>query len=986
MASARNKPSLFYIPAYLPFAETLANELYKEFGTDSGGLSRVTVLLPTRRAARTLREAFLRQTAGKPLLLPRMGSLGDIDADELTIRGSFSVEGEQTVPPAMPGLQRQFILSRLIGAMPGQGADISRNVALAGALGQLMDQVYTEDLNLSHLPNIAGTREFASHWNITVTFLEILSRQWPAILAERGVIDAADRRNRLIKAQAELWRIRPPETPVIAAGSTGSIPATAELLSVITHLPQGRVILPGLDPRMDDADWQSIDETHPQGTLKTLLKKMGVGRQDVRPFPNTEKISPRTEFIRDVMRPAETTENWQKLSESGQTNILYGEALKGVRRYDVKTRQEEADVIATIFRETLDSPGKTAALITPDRQLARRVAATCARWGIDLDDSAGTPLSETPLGAFLNLTRRIATQAFSPVGFLSLLRHDLCIIGKKYRDTLNRLDKEILRGIPRSGGWACVRSYVDQLQDTILKEDILSFIESVDFIFSDPVLSVPEKKTLAGWISGHIALTEKICPPDILWSGEQGEGAATLLAEMITYSPDLPLLTLREYEGIFDIMMRSISVRRTYGMHPRLIILGQLESRMYGADIMILSGLNEGTWPPAAPNDPFMSRPMRSDFGLPSPERSIGLSAHDFVQAFHAPEIYLTRAERIDGTPTVPARWLSRMDTVIRAAGRDPVSIRGTYHPALTAAMDRPGSITPATRPEPRPPADARPKSLSVTRIDTWLSNPYGLYAEKILHLKRLKPLEQSFDAAARGTILHKTIERWGALPAGSATAENFITLARAEVSTLDLPLTSWTLWEPRLRRAGQWLSEQEAKWQNDWRPGPKEASGRLPITTGSGHAFTLTAIADRIDLSRDGQFAAIIDYKSAGTYTQNGLKAARHTQLPLESAILTGGGFSSIPARPAAHLGYWVVSGGSVPGKIVEVTDKADVDSAQEKALSMLTRLIDTFADPHTPYYCLPRPAFAPRYDDYALLARVKEWASLDEEGDAAA
>lgn len=987
MAVVKNKPSLFYIPAYLPFADTLADTLYTECGGDSSQLTRITILLPTRRAGRTLREAFLRQTEGKPILLPRMISLGDVDADELSLRMDTGGQG-LSIPPAIPGLQRQFILSRMIGAMPGHDIGVAQNFALAGALGRLMDQVYTEDLDLSRLPDIAGRREFAEHWNITIKFLEILSHQWPAILSERGVIDAADRRNRLIKAQAAFWQDNPPDFPIVAAGSTGSIPATAELLKVVTTLPKGRVILPGLDPEMDDMDWEWLDETHPQGTLKTLLKKIGVERTDIHPLKSQKSCfySARSQLIREIMRPAETTEHWANLKEFQDISSLYADTLKGVRRYDVKTRQEEATIIASIFRETLETPGKTAALITPDRQLARRVATVCMRWGINLDDSAGTPLSEAACGTFLKLVLSVCTQKFSAVKFLSLMRHKLCIVTEKNSDTIDFLDKKIMRGIPRSGGWTGVRASVLTLEDSALKDEILSFLESLEFIFSSPALTLPEKKRLPEWISVHLGIAEKLCPPNILWSDEEGEAAAALFAEMMTYSDDLPPLSLFEYEGILDNLIRDVTVRRTYGTHPRLIILGQLEARMYRADVMILSGLNEGTWPPAAPNDPFMSRPMRSDFGLPSPERSIGLSAHDFVQGFHAQELYLTRAERVDGAPTVPARWLSRMDTVMRAAGLEPEIVRGTYHPHLVHLMDTPERINPAARPEPRPPVSARPKRLSVTRIDTWLTNPYGLYAEKILELSPLKPLSQTLDAAARGTIVHRAVEKWNALPPESASAAHFVAIAQEDISALDLPLTSWALWEPRLRRAGEWLTEQKASWHQSWQPGQTEIAGKLSLSVGEKNEFTLTARADRIDLSRDGQYAAIIDYKSAGTYTVKGLKEARHTQLPLEAVLLTSGGFSGIPPQPTAYLGYWIISGGSTPGKIVALANESDVAAAQNKALSMLTRLIDTFSDERTPYYCLPRPAFARRYDDYALLGRVKEWTSLDDEGEAAA
>lgn len=988
MNSGQNKMSLFYIPASLPFAETLAGDLFARYGDTVTGMGRVTLLLPTRRAARTLREAFLRRTEGRPLLLPRMGSIGDLDAEDIALQGGAAGE-DLSLPPAMPGLQRQFILSRLIEALPAhQQAGTAGNFELAGALGRLMDQVYTEDLNLAHLPEIAGAKEFAEHWNITVRFLEILSVTWPRILAERGMIDAADRRNRLIKAQADLWRHTPPSNPVIAAGSTGSIPATRELLSVVAGLPAGEVILPGLDPAITDSVWDAIDETHPQGTLKSLLADLKVPRTAVRPLTHTDKnasLRPsRTHLIHEVMRPSGTTEDWENLKDNPAIKKEYEAALSGIHRYDVKTRQDEAAVIAAIFRETLNTPGKTAALVTPDRQLARRVASLCERWGIGLDDSAGMPLSQTSIGTFLTLALDVAQRPDSVLPFLSFLRHSLNQIGAEFSDSIDRLDRDYLRGLPLSGGWKAVRSQIRSRTDAASSE-ILTLLQRVEDIILESRCTVPETKTVGEWCRVHIHLAECFCPSDRLWAGEDGEAAAQILSQAITYGDDLPPLNAAEYADLFKVWLKSANVRPIYGTHPRLIILGQLEARMYQADIMILSGLNEGTWPPAAPEDPFMSRPMRADFGLPPPERSIGLAAHDFVQAFHAPEVYLTRAERVDGAPTVPARWLMRLDTVLSVAGINPPSLHGTYHLSLAAAMDRPGTIVPAARPEPRPPVTARPTHLSVTQIETWLSNPYAIYARDVLKLKALKPLAQPMDAAARGTIIHKTVERWTA-PGAPLTSDRFLTLAKEEIDRHDIPPGTWTFWAPRLGRIAAWLIPHETAWRQNWRPGAQEIKGTLILPCPDGRSFTLSARADRIDISPDGQSAALIDYKSAGSFAKSALADAWLPQLPLEAAILSSGGFAGWPARRIDYVGYWVIKGGSKPGEEIALTDSAVIQSAQEKAIATLTRLIDTFADENTPYYCLPRPSFVPRYDDYALLARVKEWAALDEEGNAAA
>ncbi len=975
-------PRLFNIPAGFSFADVLAKGLLGDAGDDPMEMARMQVLLPTRRACRTLREAFLRWN-DSPILLPKLNPIGDVDEDEMV----FSMVGEPdelSLPPACPPLRRKFLLAKEI-AEQGRGRNIEQNLALADALGRLMDQIHTENLDMKDLPHIVDKAEFANHWQISLDFLTILSERWPRILKERGLIDAADRRNKLLNALADHWEKTRPTHKIIAAGSTGSIPATARLLNVIARLPNGCVVLPGLDQAMEEESWNHLDDTHPQKTLHHLLGDVfGVERKDVTIWPAIDKTDyskkDRRAFAREIMRPSQTVEAWQDLKKTAP----FAEQAFPIERYDCAHPQEEALVIALAMRQTLETKGQRAALVTPDRKLAARVAATCRRWGIEIDDSGGMTLGHTPAGVYIRLAAEAAAYQIKPVALLDFCKHALCQppMAEHWRSHIRAFDRNLCRGPAFEGGGAAYKRKLNEYEDRKGPQRYLAdTISKIETGFA-PLLSLAEQKIpLRAWIDAHLRVCEFFCDPGFLWRGQEGESASVLFSTLTEEADILPPLALEDYLQIITEAMNGITVRPSFGLHPRLMILGQLEARLVEADVMILGGLNEGTWPPKISPDPWMSRPMRKRFGLPPHERGIGLSAHDFAQSLCADKVILTRSLRVDGAPGIPSRWLQRMDTVLKASG---ATLANGSLLRYAQVMDQADTVTPFRRPEPRPPVSARPRKLSVTKIDQWISDPYGIYARYILDLKKLDPLEQPLDARTRGNILHKALENFvkahpGDLPEN--VADTFVSFARAEMDRAMIEPHIRILWEPRIARAAAWMAAQETDWREGWKCAAQEIEGQKTFTAKGGD-FTLTTKVDRIDCSKDGQEAAIIDYKSGGTFSKTGMQDGRHTQLPLEAVILEEGGFKNLKPAPVTALSYWVVNGGGEDGgKETILSAEKEITAAKTNARAGLCDLIDVFDDEQTPYYSLPRSDRRPRFNDYEHLARVKEWTSLDDQ-----
>jgi len=971
------------IPAGQGVADALARGLLAQAGGDPLALGAMTVLLPTRRAGATLRDAFLRAGEGTPLLLPRLMPIGDIDADALSLAAigeTPAVAEALALPPAIAPQRRQILLARLVLARQEQGIGADQAMHLAAALARLIDEVQAEGLGFDRLAGLVP-EELAEHWQETLRFLEIVTTVWPGVLRDLDALDPADWRARLTLAQAAAWTAAPPPGPVISAGLIGTNPSDIALLRAVAALPQGAVVLPGLDRGMDEDTWAQIDDSHPQQPLKLLLEGLGVARAEVADWlaPAAAAGPDRSALLREVMRPAATTDAWR--NPAG----LHAAALDGLSRIDCATAQEEAGVIALLLREALETPGRTAALVTPDRALARRVAAQLGRWQVAVDDSAGRPLADTPVGAYLRLVGDIAFRDASPLALLALLKHPLAAGGEAvgtFRETLRRLERAVLRGPSPESGTAGLAA---ALAASEAADALGPWLDRVTAILSPFVAAVrADGQSPVELLRLHVACAESLAATDAepgparLWRAEDGEAAQALVDELLTGFDGFPAIPGQDWPGLFEAMMDGAVVRPRWGRHPRLAILGPVEARMARFDRIVLGGLNEGSWPAAPAADPWMSRPMRQKFGLPAPERRIGLAANDFAQAAAGAEVFLTRAEKVDGTPTVPSRWLLRLQAVLDGAGLALAPPARDWR-ALARRIDQPDAVRPVAPPAPRPPVAARPRRLSVTQIATWMQDPYAIYARQVLQLKPLDPIEAEPGAAERGTAIHDALaaflQAWPeALPPDAL--DRLLALGRLEFARLPPGPDIRTFWWPRFARIAGWFLEAEARLRAAGRRAIlTEQKGVVTLPAPAG-PFTLSGQADRIDRGPDG--LVVVDYKTGTVPSNEQILAGHQPQLPLEAMMIRAGGFTGVPADLVlAGLEHWRLSGGAVPGEIKPVKPaEGDLAALAEQALAGLLGLIARFDLPETPYLSQPR-GVAPRFSDYAHLARVKEWSA---------
>lgn len=955
--------NIWNIPASNGFADTLAQKLLDEYKGRELELADVLLLLPNRRACKVMAEAFVRLQGLIPTLLPKLQAIGDVDEDEIVLQDASADELVDCLP-TINEIERLMLFMKIILARSNDfGAEkISLNQALflAQELGRLIDLSYYQNLDFAHLKNLVP-EEYAAHWQETLRFLEIITTYWPQILQERAKVDNSWRKNYLYKKQAEIWQKNKPQKKVIIAGTTAGFAAIKYLVKAVLDLPNGEVYLSGLDKNMDDEAWAHVDEGHPQFELKELLEFLKLQRRDVVDLKLSENPL-REKLVSELMLPAVCTDKWRNISE----NKFDKAAIENLHLIECDEVREEALVIAVKLREVLNTPGKTAALVTTERSLARRVATQLKRWNIEIDDSAGKPLAVTPWGIYMRLVFMTALPETARTTILALLKNPLTGLGKNYSEVRTQA-RALEQNIWRAG--------LD-LPDADT-ESILSVLEQQ--ISELKTLCRCSKVSLKEILRVHIQTAEKLAATDktegkvLLWRGEAGNVGAELLSQWLEQEDILGEIDPLEYVGLFEAMMAGKMVRAKYGTHPRLSILGPIEARLNRFDVTIIGEVNEGIWPQLPGADPWMSRPMKKDFGFPLPEKNIGILGLDFAHLLCGKEVYLTRSNRFQGQPMMKSRWWMRLQTVLEALGVEPRKLNDKKSIFWAQFLEEPLAFENPQKPAPRPPFYARPRRLSVSGIELLLRDPYSVFAKYILGLKPLEDIEPELTMADYGTIIHAILEEFNKkhpqfFP--DCAEEELLALGRLKFAENKMYNDKKVFWWPKFEKIVKHLVALEKAYRGGVKHINSEVRGQMVLETAGG-PFTVTAKADRIDETLSGKLN-IIDYKTGKARSAKEVEAGFAPQLPLEGLIAENGGFEGIKSAKVENLIYWQLG-------VKDVVVSKNMEDILDKTRQYLVELISCYDLETTPYESRPNLKKNPAFEDYAHLARIKEWSTND-------
>ncbi|HEY3697589.1 double-strand break repair protein AddB [Phenylobacterium sp.] len=1004
----RPGPRWFSIPAHRPFAEDLARGLYAALAPlGPSALSEAVVLVPSRRSVRALADAFVAAAEGRAVLPPQMRPLGDLEEGEPPFEPGDIALG---LPVAIDPLRRRFELVRLVHArqgLLGRRLTAAAALELADALGAFLDSLQIEEIAADEGLADLVDADLAAHWRVSREFLEAALEAWPRRLAELGVVDVSERRILLLRRLAETWDAAPPPGVLIAAGSTGTVPVSADLLAVIAAAPRGAVVLPGLDDSLAEAAWSQVDDQHPQGAMKLLLARARTPREAVAVWPASLGFQAqgrwRRRIVNEALRPAQSTADWlgviDTLRQEADADRLdpVAEGLKGLSVVTAATEEEAAAACALLLRETLETPGRTAALVTPDQVLARRVAAALARWGVIADSSAGEALAGCRCGVLAGLLARAAADPLDPVTLLAALKHPFTRLGLSpgaLARHAEALERHGLRG-PRLHSWEDLEARLQRVllpqgeKDMAAREGALrlavrlrNILDALAETFGEDDEAAPADAARALAQAMEAFAADDMGALGDLWAGPGGEALGRLLSGLIDESEGLPPASRRGFADLLARLTAGEVVRAGVASHPQIRILGAIEARLIRADRLVLAGLEEGVWPRGAGLDPFLSRPMRARLGLPSPERRVGLAAHDFAQAACAPDVTLVHAERREGAPAIKSRWLWRLETLARGAG----AVLPGRPEILDWArrLDAPDGYSPARRPAPVPPVADRPTRLAVTRVEALTRDPYAVWARDILRLFPLERPDEPVEARARGTAIHAAFERFArahpdALPDDAAALfEGFYLEALVAAG---MPHEALARETALAREAAQWVAGLEASRRAGGCRIHVETEGRLTFEV-EGRAFTVTAKADRIESTIDGH-GHILDYKTGRAPSRKMVDAGFSPQLTLTAAILARGGFQDLGPLTPGDLTYLEVTGRKPAGRVeVRALAGDEATDAARRAFEGLNELVARYWNPTQAYVSRTAPQFVHDYaGDYGHLARVFEWSTSGEE-----
>jgi ATP-dependent helicase/nuclease subunit B len=949
-------PQIYTILPGVPFARALATQLWNEYKHDLSALSDVQIYLPNRRSVRALADTFLEVSDGQATLLPRLTPVGDIDEEDLLEDDPFILEEDPFLTPAIPQLERQLILTQLILARQDIRLNVTEAFSLAGDLARLLDRAHTEQIDLSKLEDLV-TGDLAGHWEKTKDFLSIITKVWPVILAERQQSDPAERRNIVFEKKIDSLRRNPPQHRIIAAGSTGSILATAKLLDVISRLPNGCVVLPGIDPKIDEKIWDSIDEMHPYYYQKRLITMIDVDRGNIQLWPKQEADAEKINLTHLALQP-------QAIFDLSEAKINCGK-LKNLDFTTAENPLHEAKIIALHLREILRKPEQTAMIVTPDRVLAQYIQQEMLRWDVAVNDSAGITLQETPIGQFLKLVAGFPDTSCPQTHLLSLMRHEYFRLHPPEETRaidIHILETALRRNFLPAGG---LREFSDKYDSTLLKEtlDILQ------------PLCTGDKQSLQTWLAAHInaaenlATTPNVTGPELLWRYEAGESAAQLLHKLYEASAGHPLeMNAQDYAGFIASALSQVIIRPRFGTHPRIRILSPIEARAQQADFTILAGLNEGVWPAPVKADTWLSRPMQTEMGFGSPDRRIGQSALDFQLLVCAPRVLVTWSKKREGVLAHPSRWLQQIFAVLKKNDCLPAFEAAPYY-EWARSWDEPEELAPLGAPEYAPPIKTRPRKVAVTAIETLAKDPYSFYARQILKLRPSGLLDRMPDARDWGTAAHKILEEFFKQNGFKQRnpAEIFDLIALNVLASYPLSTAQAKSWNGKLAAIRDWLLQTE---HSDSTITEDTLSMIIPLPDNT--VFEFSGRIDRVDPFKNE--IVITDYKTGTLPLDKSVKGGTAPQLPLLGLL----------AQQKYNVENITLRYIKLNGKIANPATEKDLKNPDE-----LIRLNQDYVmDLLTKYYLQPNPFQAKAmpanaHDNYRHLKRVAEWAALDDGSD---
>ena len=971
-------PRVYALPPGCDFpSELVSGFLSRASGLSHAEVARAEIFLNTQANMRAVVNEF---ASKGPMLLPKLTLVSRL-SDDLRF---------PDIPGPVSRLRRVLELTQAVGKLLEADERFGSNSAafdLARSLAALMDEMQGEGVSPETLRSL-DVSDHSSHWANSLEFISLIDQHWGA----DSIPDVQARRRLVIERMSEEWERNPPSGPVIVAGSTGSRGATRLLMKIVANLPQGAVVLPCYDFDLPPEAWTDLSdsnsgENHPQYRMKQFLEDAELDHSEVQLWRPAAPSNPaRNKLVSLALRPAPVTDRWML---EGPRLEGIADAVEDMTLIEAPTPQLEAAAVALTIRQAVED-GTTVAFVTQDRLLVRQVKAVLERWELVPFDGAGVPVTGTAQGRFLSMIADQRGKEASPAAFIALLKHPAAAAGKKKRRGhmrwTRRLDLE-LRRTPTGAGMA--ERLREISEDEEQPEEYRDWLRWAAGILDR--LARGEEDELASHVGEHREIAEIVAAgcggknPKLLWKGRAGEAAQSAIKKLHDAADAGGRMDPVSYARLFKNYASESVIWEPYAAHPNVQILSTIEARMRNPDILVMGGLNEGIWPSHPPSDPWLNRPMRREAGLLSPERRIGLMAHDFQQAIAARKVVLTRSIRDADAPTLPSRWLSRITSLLDGIGETGTAAlagmqeRGRRWVELAEALDEPDAPSvPAARPSPAPPAEARPKTISVTEVAKLISDPYAVYARRILKLRPLALLTQVPDELARGNAIHQVMEAFAENTKDDLNPDATILIELADRTFRNAPIPERMarLWFANLLRNAEEFMRFETIRRKRGLPFliEQKAEFELPDLD-----IVLAAKTDRVDRDEFGSLC-LYDYKT-GTIPTPKRVLHEDKQLPLQAKMLELGAFGE-EAQGTVQRAAYIKIGSSTDEKEIprELKSESGTENLFESTWIQFLDLVEAYQDPGQGYTSRRSILRGTYGRDYDHLARYGEWEDSDE------
>ena len=416
-------------------------------------------------------------------------------------------------------------------------------------------------------------------------------------------------------------------------------------------------------------------------------------------------------------------------------------------------------------------------------------------------------------------------------------------------------------------------------------------------------ISLPTYETFSTFLDLHLNIAENLSNKDV-WGNSRE--LKEYLEQLKNYSDIYQKISFKEYLFLLKFYLKSAFYRGDC-IESRVTLLKPVDARLHKADLIILAGLNETTWPNKPYIDPCFNNHLLRTIGLPISENYMGEETYDFMCLAQAKQVIITRSEKLKGIAANPSRWLLRL---LSLAKKNP----------QTNSVELLSPKNKLTLLPPTPSINYRPSRLSATQIDKLVFNPYHIYVDLILKLKQLPSLSIQATAIDFGIFVHKALELYHQNTDIFEAGKKSLDLLKVKNNQII------SLWWPRYIRIAKWFLENENKACKAY----LENSGYLKIN----NDFLISAKADRIEISSN--IVNIIDYKTGRLATNKAIFSGQNLQLLIEAIIAKNSGFScqdKIQSYTINKLEYIQLSGGEEPAQILgidlkdgELINKAEI------------------------------------------------------------